>query len=273
MTAFEVDHQTPEMAVPRLASVKIPSARVPFHRRLYVQVLVAVALGAALGYAFPDFSVYLKPFGDAFIKAIKVVVAPIIFTTIALGIAKMRDIRHVANVGIKALIYFEVASTLALMIGMIVGNVWQVGTGLNADPAAFDPRAVEAYAKVAKDVSLTDFLLSIVPSSFIEPFVKGRWYQVGEDGSQCDTGHVLVWEPPKRLILAWQLDANWTYDPKLALQVEVNFTAEDARTTRVDLEHRDLEQMGDRAETVRSQIDGANGWTGILEVYRQSASK
>jgi Na+/H+-dicarboxylate symporter len=172
MSAFEVDRQSPGIAVPGV-NAKIPSVSVPFYRKLYLQVLVAVALGAALGYAMPDFSVYLKPFGDAFIKAIKVVVAPIIFTTIALGIAKMRDIRHVANVGVKALIYFEVASTLALVIGMIVGNVWQVGAGLNADPAAFDPKAVEAYAKVAKDVSLADFLLSIVPSSFIEPFVKG----------------------------------------------------------------------------------------------------
>src|ERR1700731_5386327 len=159
MTPFEVDPQSPEMAAPGVASAKIPFTSLPFHRRLYVQVLVAVALGAALGYAFPDFSVYLKPFGDAFIKAIKVVVAPIIFTTIALGIAKMRDIRHVANVGAKALIYFEVASTLALVIGMIVGNVWQVGAGLNADPAAFDPKAVEAYARVAKDASLTAFLV------------------------------------------------------------------------------------------------------------------
>ena len=90
-------------------------------------------------------------------KAIKVVVGPIIFTTIALGIAKMGDIRHVANVGVKALIYFEIASTLALIIGMIVGNIWQVGSGLNADPAAFDPKTVEAYAKVAKGVGLTEF--------------------------------------------------------------------------------------------------------------------
>ena len=120
MSAFEADRQSPEIA--GLVNVKIPSVSVPLYRKLYVQVLVAVALGAALGYAAPDFSVYLKPLGDAFIKAIKVVVAPIIFTTIALGIAKMRDIRHVANVGVKALIYFEVASTLALVIGMIVGN-------------------------------------------------------------------------------------------------------------------------------------------------------
>jgi aerobic C4-dicarboxylate transport protein len=173
MTAFEIDRPSSEMAAPHPASAKIAAASMPFYRKLYVQVLAAVALGAMLGYVVPDFSVNLKPFGDAFVKAIKVVVCPIIFTTIALGIAKMRDIRHVANVGAKALIYFEVASTLALIIGMTVGNVWQVGKGLNADPAAFDPKSVEAYANGAKSVGLTDFLLSIVPSSFVEPFVKG----------------------------------------------------------------------------------------------------
>jgi Na+/H+-dicarboxylate symporter len=107
------------------------------------------------------------------VRAIKVVVAPIIFTTIAVGIAKMGDIRHVANVGVKALIYFEVASTLALIVGMTVGNFWQVGVGLNADPAAFDPKAVEAYAKLAKNVTMSDFFLSMIPTSFVEPFVKG----------------------------------------------------------------------------------------------------
>ena len=89
------------------------------------------------GYAYPELSAHLKPYGDAFIRAIKVVIAPIIFTTIAVGIAKMGNIRRVANVGVKALIYFEVASTLALIIGMIVGNLWKVGAGLNANPAAF----------------------------------------------------------------------------------------------------------------------------------------
>ena len=173
MSALEVDHQSPETAVLVPANTNIPSLNLPFYRKLYVQVLAAVVLGAGLGYVVPDFSVNLKPFGDAFVKAIKVVVCPIIFTTIALGIAKMRDIRHVANVGAKALIYFEVASTLALIIGMMVGNVWQVGRGLNADPAAFDPKSVEAYANGAKSVGLADFLLSIVPSSFVEPFVKG----------------------------------------------------------------------------------------------------
>jgi len=138
-----------------------------------VQVLIAVALGATLGYVYPEFSTSLKPYGDAFVRAVKVVVAPIIFTTIVVGIAKMGDIRRVANVGVKALIYFEVASTLALIIGMIVGNLWKVGAGLNADPAAFDTKAVEAYAKVAKSVTMSDFFLSIIPTSFVDPFVKG----------------------------------------------------------------------------------------------------
>jgi Na+/H+-dicarboxylate symporter len=154
-------------------AAKSTAVKTPFYRKLYVQVLMAVALGAALGYFYPDFSTSLKPYGDAFVRAIKVVVAPIIFTTIVVGIAKMGDIRRVANVGVKALIYFEVASTLALIIGMIVGNLWKVGVGLNADPAAFDPKLVEGYAKVAKGVTLSDFFLSMIPTSFVEPFVKG----------------------------------------------------------------------------------------------------
>lgn len=173
MSALEINHQSSEIAVPGLLATEIPSEKAPFYRKLYVQVLVAVALGASLGYAYPDFSIYLKPYGDAFVRAIKVVVAPIIFTTIAVGIAKMGDIRHVANVGAKALIYFEVASTLALIVGMAVGNFWQVGVGLNADPAAFDPKAVEGYAKLAKNVTMSDFFLSMIPTSFVEPFVKG----------------------------------------------------------------------------------------------------
>jgi Na+/H+-dicarboxylate symporter len=141
--------------------------------KLYIQVLIAVALGALLGALAPNFAQGLKPFGDAFIKAIRVVIAPIIFATIVVGIARMGDIRRVANVGIKALIYFEVASTLALIIGMIVGNVWKIGAGINASAAAFDPRAVEAYARSAKAVNLTDFFLSTIPISFAEPFVNG----------------------------------------------------------------------------------------------------
>jgi len=173
MSALEINHQSSEIAVAALPTARAKAGKTPFYRKLYVQVLIAVALGAIIGYADPSLSLSLKPYGDAFVRAIRVVVAPIIFTTIAVGIAKMGDIRHVAKVGIKALIYFEVASTLALVIGMTVGNFWKVGVGLNADPAAFDPKAVEAYAKLAKDVTLSDFFLSMIPTSFVEPFVKG----------------------------------------------------------------------------------------------------
>jgi aerobic C4-dicarboxylate transport protein len=173
MSALDINNQTSEIAMTRTLAAKAAAEKTPLYRKLYVQVLVAVALGAILGHLYPDLSVYLKPYGDAFIKAIKVVVAPIIFTTIVVGIAKMGDIRRVANVGVKALIYFEVASALALIIGMIIGNFWKVGVGLNADPAAFDTKAVETYAKIAKSVNLTDFFLSMIPTSFVEPFVKG----------------------------------------------------------------------------------------------------
>ena len=167
MSAFEIQPESSDVALPRLVTSKIPSQKTPLYRKLYVQVLAAVVLGTALGYAYPEFSADLKPFSDVFVKAIKVVVAPIIFTTVAIGIAKMGDIRQVANVGVKALIYFEIASTLALIVGMVVGNLWPVGVGLNADPQAFDPKAVEAYAKVAKELSLSDFLISIVPTSLL----------------------------------------------------------------------------------------------------------
>ena len=141
MSAIEANDATSEIAVSRTLAAKSAAEKTPFHRKLYLQVLIAVALGATLGYVYPEFSTSLKPYGDAFVRAIKVVVAPIIFTTIVVGIAKMGDIRRVANVGVKALIYFEVASTLALIIGMIVGNLWKVGVGLNAHPAAFDTKA------------------------------------------------------------------------------------------------------------------------------------
>jgi len=160
-------------AAPEIATKRVPTKKKPFYKKLYVQVLIAVAIGALLGHSYPNVSDYLKPYGDAFIRAIKVVVAPIIFTTIVVGIAKMGDIKRVGSVGMKALIYFEVASTLALVIGMIVGNVWKVGIGLNANPAAFDTKAVEAYAKIAKNVNLTDFFMSMIPTSIVEPFVKG----------------------------------------------------------------------------------------------------
>ncbi len=136
MTATFAESEKNDIAMMKALAAKKAAVKRPFYRKLYVQVLIAVALGAALGHYYPSFAVPLKPYGDAFIRAITVVVAPIIFTTIVVGIAKMGDIRRVATVGLKALIYFEVASTIALIIGMFVGNVVQPrmqGRSLNID--------------------------------------------------------------------------------------------------------------------------------------------
>jgi uncharacterized protein YndB with AHSA1/START domain len=104
----------------------------------------------------------------------------------------------------------------------------------------------------------------------IEPRVGGRWFERGVDGSECDVGKVLVWEPPARLVLGWQLGATFTYDPDLITEVEVRFIAEGANATRVELEHRDLERIGERADDFRQKIDAPEGWGGILQLYAQA---
>jgi uncharacterized protein YndB with AHSA1/START domain len=107
----------------------------------------------------------------------------------------------------------------------------------------------------------------------IEPFVNGRWYDVGQDGSECDNGKVLAWEPPHRLVLAWQLNPDWQYDPELITEVEVKFIPEGERKTRVELEHRHIERMGEKAEAARNAVDSPNGWSAILELFRQAAEE
>lgn len=107
--------------------------------------------------------------------------------------------------------------------------------------------------------------------TIIEPRLSGRWYQQGDDGSQIEIGRVLAWQPPHRVVLAWQLNAEWQYDPALVTEVEVNFIADGERTTRVEFEHRHLERMGENAETVRGKFDDPNGWGAILERFRHSA--
>ena len=149
-----------------------------FFGKLYAQVLIGIALGIALGYAEPLLATSVKPLGDAFIKAIKVMVAPIVFTTVVVGIATMGDLRRVASVGIKALIYFEIVSTLALLVGMAVGNVWEFGAGMNIDLRTLDASAVASYVNQAKSLSITDFLLNIIPTTFVDPFAKGEILQI-----------------------------------------------------------------------------------------------
>jgi uncharacterized protein YndB with AHSA1/START domain len=107
----------------------------------------------------------------------------------------------------------------------------------------------------------------------IEPRTGGRWYERGVDGTECEVGKVLVWEPPTRLVLAWQLTAEWKFDPDLVTEVEVKFIADGANATRVELEHRDLERFGERAEAMRQQIDSDGGWPGLLQLFAQFASQ
>ena len=105
----------------------------------------------------------------------------------------------------------------------------------------------------------------------IEPRAGGRWYELGQDGSECDWGIVLAWEPPGRLLLGWHLDAEFRHDPAAATEVELRFIAESPAVTRVELEHRGLERLGDQADLLRGKIDSPGGWTGLLERYREAA--
>lgn len=107
----------------------------------------------------------------------------------------------------------------------------------------------------------------------MEPKVNGRWFEIGEDGSECNWGKVLVWEPPKRIVLAWQISAEWQYDPSLHTEVEVNFIAEGMRLTRVELEHRHLDRFGEAAEKMRGVFGSPGGWTGLLDRFAGAAKK
>lgn len=152
--------------------------RQPFYKILYVQVLAAIAVGIALGVTEPAWGVAMKPLGDAFIKLIKMVIPLVIFCTVVSGIAGMRDAKKVGRVGGKAILYFEVVSTLALLIGLVVANLVKPGAGFDADPAAMDPKTVAEYAAKAKSQHTVDFLLDIIPSSVVDAFAKGDVLQV-----------------------------------------------------------------------------------------------
>jgi aerobic C4-dicarboxylate transport protein len=145
---------------------------------LYIQVLIGIALGVLVGALWPEFGASLKPLGDAFIKLIKMVIAPVIFCTVALGIAQMDDMKKFGRIGGKALIYFEVVSTLALVIGLVVGQVMRPGEGFNIDPRALDPSVADAYARRAEADSVTDHLLNIIPDTFLGALSGGDLLQV-----------------------------------------------------------------------------------------------
>jgi len=151
---------------------------IKFFKGLYVQVIIAILIGILLGYLYPAFAVQLKPFGDGFIKLVKMMIGPVIFCTIVTGIAGMQDTKKVGRVGIKALIYFEIVSTLALIIGLVVINILKPGVGMNVDPSSLDPKAVESYLSQSKSTNVQDFLMHIIPDNIINALSNGDLLQI-----------------------------------------------------------------------------------------------
>src|SRR6202140_3853458 len=159
------------------AAIAAPK-RHPWYTVLYIQVLIAIALGIAIGHFFPKTGVGMKPLGDAFIALIKMMIAPVIFCTVVHGIGSMRDLSKVGRVGVKTLLYFEVVSTVALGIGLLVGELLQPGKGFNIDPATLDPKAVANYVTAAKQEGVVGHLLGIIPDSFFGALARGDILQV-----------------------------------------------------------------------------------------------
>lgn len=155
-----------------------PDAAAPFYKSLYLQVLVAIAIGIAVGHYWPETGAQLKPLGDGFIKLIKMMIAPIIFCTVVTGIAGMESMKAVGKTGALALLYFEIVSTLALIVGLVIVNVVQPGAGMNVDVSTLDSKAVQAYAQAAEQQSFTDFLLNVIPNTVVDAFARGDILQV-----------------------------------------------------------------------------------------------
>jgi aerobic C4-dicarboxylate transport protein len=143
-------------------------------KKLYVQVLIAIVIGVLLGEAWPQLGVNMKPIGDGFISLIRAVVPPIIFATVVVGIARMGDMRRVGLVGLRAIVYFEVVSTIALIIGLIVGNLFPAGAGLHIDPASLDPKPVAGFVSGAQSMTIVDFLTKMIPTNMVGDLARGE---------------------------------------------------------------------------------------------------
>jgi len=153
-------------------------AHKPLYKSLYFQVIVAIVIGILLGHFYPDTGSAMKPLGDGFIKLIKMVITPIIFCTIVVGIAGMEDMKKVGKTGGYALLYFEVVSSIALIVGLFIVNVVQPGVGMNIDPATLDTKGIAAYTKPGQMQSTTEFLLNVIPASVVDAFAKNEILQV-----------------------------------------------------------------------------------------------
>ena len=154
------------------------TTRKPLYRSLYFQVITAIIIGVLLGYFYPETGEAMKPIGDGFIKLIKMIIAPILFCTVVLGIAGMEDMKKVGKTGGYALLYFEIVSSIALVVGLVIVNLVGPGVGMNIDPASLDTKGIAAYTKPGQMQSTTDFLLNIIPATVVDAFAKGEILQV-----------------------------------------------------------------------------------------------
>src|ERR1700752_2956385 len=150
----------------------------PFYKSLYFQVLTAIVIGILLGHFYPSLGEQMKPLGDGFIKLIKMLLDPIIFCKLVHGIARMEDMKKVGRVGLKALIYFEVTTTLALIVGLVVVNVMQPGVGMSVDTKAIDTKSIQVYTTKAGQQSTAEFLMHIIPNTVVGAFAEGEILQV-----------------------------------------------------------------------------------------------
>ncbi len=150
----------------------------PIYKSLYFQVISAIIIGVLVGHYYPETGASLKPLGDAFIKLIKMMIAPIIFCTVVVGIAGMEDMKKVGKTGGMALLYFEIVSTLALVVGLVVVNFWQPGAGMHIDPHSLNTKEIAAYTAPGKMQTTVEFLMALIPTTFVDAFAKGEILQV-----------------------------------------------------------------------------------------------
>jgi aerobic C4-dicarboxylate transport protein len=170
---------TVDAALPAVSPrARVAEPKKPFYKNLWIQVLAAIAFALLLGHFYPAKAIAMKPLGDAFIRLIAMVITLIIFCTVVSGIANVQDIKKVGRLGGKALLYFEVVSTFALFVGLVVGNVVKPGAGFNINPASLDPKAIADFAGQAKAQNVTEFLMHIIPTTVVDAFAKGDILQV-----------------------------------------------------------------------------------------------
>ena len=194
-------HPASAVAVP--VRVKRPQ---PWYVQLWFQVLVAMVVGIALGHLYPNVGAEMQPLGDAFIKAIRVLIAPIIFCTVVHGISSMANMAKVGRVALKTLIYFEVLTTIALIIGLVAVNIFRPGVGMNVDLAHLDTASVASYVQQTRNQTTAQFLLNIIPNTFVGAFAEGNVLQVLYIAVLC--GFALSWVGERGKVLNQLIEAS-----------------------------------------------------------------